>query len=206
MIYDFHFHVLFGIDDGATDEATSIQMLKRSAEQGVDTVLLTSHCYPVHTEDIDRFIKKRDSLYSKLCEVPDIPKLVRGCEVHLTQDLTSLSNLRKLCIDGTDYILLEMPSSLWSDRTIDYVYKLNLIGITPVIAHDERNMNQKAELRNALYDLNVLIQINAPSLFMISYKKEIERMMRLGLAHVIGTDMHNMETRKPCMDKAKKKI
>lgn len=206
MIYDFHSHVLFGIDDGAKDEPTSVQMLKKSAEQGVDTVLLTSHCYPMNSEDINRYIKRRDDIYRKLCEIPEIPKLIRGCEVHLTQALTSFPDIHKLCIEGTDYMLLEMPNSLWTDRTIDNVYKLNLIGITPVIAHDERNMNQKAEFRNALYDLDVLIQINAPSLFMVSYTKEIDKMMKRGLVHVIGTDMHNLKSRKPCMDKAKKKI
>ena len=40
----------------------------------------------------------------------------------------------------------------------------------------------------------------------MSYKKEIDKLMRIGIVHVIGTDMHNTSTRKPCMDKAEKRI
>lgn len=206
MYCDFHSHVLFGIDDGAKDKSMSLAMLKKSKDDGVDTVLLTSHCYPRSSRDIDRYLAKREAAYNELCEIADLPSLRKACEVHVTQDITKFSNIRKLCIENTNYMLLEMPHTPWTDKTIDTVYKLNLMGITPIIAHDERNMHQKRELRNTLYDLDVLIQINAPSLFMFSYRKQIDKMMKLGLVHVIGTDMHNLTSRKPCLARAQKRI
>ncbi len=206
MICDFHSHALFNIDDGARDIAMSIEMLKKSKDMGVTDVLVTSHCYPNSSKDVAKFLEKREAAYSALEATEGIPHLHKGCEVHLTGDITRFSRIKELCIENTRYMLLEMPRTPWTDNTIDVVYKLNLMGITPVIAHDERNMYQKKEIRNALYDLNVLLQINAPSLFMFSYKKEIDRMMKLGLVHVIGTDMHNTTSRKPCMDKAEKRI
>ncbi len=206
MLCDFHSHVLFGIDDGAKDKKMSVAMLDKAKSDGVDTVLLTSHCYPRTFGDIDLFIENRDSAYNALTDVSGLPKLVKACEVHVARDITKFSNIRKLCIENTNYMLLEMPHTAWTDKTIDIVYKLTLMGITPIIAHDERNMHQKQELRNSLYDLDVLIQINAPSLFMFTYRKQIDKMMRLGLVHVIGTDMHNLTSRKPCMKKAQKRI
>lgn len=206
MLCDFHSHVLYGVDDGANDIKTSIAMLKKSKEHGVDTVVLTSHCYPRSLRDIDKFLMKREGVYTKLSQISDLPQLYKGCEVHLTGDISRLSSIKKLCIENTNYMLLEMPHTSWTDKTIEYVYKLNLIGITPIIAHDERNMHQRSELRNTLYDLNVLIQINAPSLMKFTYRKQIDKMMRIGVAHVIGSDMHNMIKRKPCMDKAEKII
>lgn len=206
MVYDFHSHALFGIDDGAKDMDMSLGMLKASKNMGVETVLLTSHCYPYSSKDIEKYIEKREESYNQLACNKDIPRLVKGCEVHLTGDISRFGNLRKLCIENTDYMLLEMPHTPWNDKLIEVVYKLTLMGIRPIIAHDERNMHQKQELRNALYELDVLIQINAPSLFMFSYRKEIDKMLKLGLGHVIGTDMHNLTSRKPCFDKAKKKI
>ncbi len=206
MLCDFHSHVLFGIDDGAKDKKMSVAMLEKAKSDGVDAVLLTSHCYPRSFMDIDLYIEKRDSAYNELVDVKGLPKLFKACEVHVARDIAKFPNIRKLCIENTNYMLLEMPHTPWTDKTIDTVYKLNLMGITPIIAHDERNMHQKKELRNSLYDLDVLIQINAPSLFMFTYRKQIDKMMRLGLVHVIGTDMHNLTSRKPCMKKAQKRI
>ncbi len=206
MVYDFHSHALFGIDDGAKNIEMSVEMLKASKNMGVEAVLLTSHCYPCSSGDIDKYLEKREKSYNQLVLAEGIPKLVKGCEVHLTGDISKFKNLRKLCIEDTDYMLLEMPHTPWNDKLIEVVYKLTLMGIRPIIAHDERNMHQKQELRNALYDLDVLIQINAPSLFMFSHRKEIDKMLKLGLGHVLGTDMHNLSSRKPCLDKAKKKI
>ena len=220
MIYDFHSHALFGIDDGAKDIEMSKKMLFTSKEMGVDCVLLTPHLHPYSQKDVDEFIEKRDNLYDELSKESSLPKLIKACELQLTCDLTKFSRLDELCINNTKYLLLEMPYTPWSDRTIENAYRLTLKGYIPIIAHDERNVSQNPELRNALYDLNVLIQINASS-FLPSqhkrglkrasvvtapYKHEIERMMRFGLVHVIGTDMHNMTTRKPCMDEALKRI
>ena len=206
MICDFHSHALFNIDDGAKDLAMSTAMLRKAKETGVTDVILTPHCYPYSSKDIDRYFDKRQYAYDKLKDIDDIPKLHIGCELHLTGDLTRFRNLKKLCIEDTHYLLLEMPRTPWNDNTIEIVYKLTLMGITPVIAHDERNAHQKKEFRNALYDLDVLIQINAPSLFMHSMRKEIDRMLKLGVGHVLGSDMHNLTSRKPCFDKAKKLI
>lgn len=206
MVCDFHSHALFGIDDGAKDIEMSTEMLRKSKSMGVDTVILTSHCYPRSEEDIEKYLNRYDERYEALSSVDDIPRLIRACEVNITRDLSRFSNIKKLCIENTDYMLLEMPHTPWTDKTVEVVYKLILMGIKPIIAHDERNMEQKPEHRYALYDLDVLIQINAPSLFMHMYKKEIDRMMKLGLVHVLGTDMHNLKTRKPCFDVAEKRI
>lgn len=206
MICDFHSHALFAIDDGAKDKAMSIQMLRQSAEQGVDTVLLTPHCYPNSSADIEELLAKRDIVCNEICNTEGIPELKLGCEVHMTQDLTHFRNIKKLCIENTNYMLLEMPRTLWTDETIDDVYKLTLTGIIPIIAHDERNAHQSEILHNALYDLNVLIQVNAQTFISSSSKKTVDNMLKLGLVHVIGTDMHNVTSRKPCMEQARKKI
>lgn len=215
MIVDFHSHLFNKIDDGAKCMADTTNMLRKSYHMGVDGVLFTSHCYPVSAEDVDRFLKKREYQMGyfryepRLDDPPfiEMPKFFfRGCEVHLTGDISRIPNIKELCIEDTDYMLLEMPMKMWTDETVENVYKLTLMGIKPVIAHEERNMHQRQNLRNALYDLDVLIQINAPSLSMKEYKKDIDRLFAMGMAHVIGTDMHNLTSRPPCMDTARKII
>ena len=206
MVCDFHSHALPKIDDGAKSLDMSIEMLKKSKEQGVTDVILTPHCYPYSQRDITDFLVKRKRAYDMLHTISDIPNLHMGCELHLTGDVTNYFDLKELCIENTNYLLLEMPTTPWNDNTIEFAYKLTLMGITPVIAHDERNFHQKQELRNLLYDLDVLIQINAPSLSMHSMRKEVDKMLKLGMGHVIGSDMHNLTSRKPCFDIAQKQI
>lgn len=208
MDVDFHCHVLNGMDDGAKDMATSSNMLRKAYDTGVEAIVFTSHCYPTSAKDVERFITKRTKQLEffrfDFIETPKFYK--RGCEVHLTGDISQIPNIRQLCIEDTDYMLLEMPMKMWTDETIENVYKLTLLGIKPIIAHDERNMHQRMELRNALYDLDVLIQVNAPSFMMREYKKELDRLFAIGMAHVIGTDMHNLTSRPPCFDKARRII
>ena len=211
MITDFHSHIMPAFDDGAKDVEMSIAMLEKSYEQGVRTVVSTSHCYPASGNDIDRFIEKRQEAYDQLMEAVDrggvkLPRLIPAAEVHLSCDLARLRGIERLCIGNTAYMLVEMPASMWTDDTIDLVYKLSISGIKPIIAHTERNLAQNDEMLNALYMLDVLFQVNAESFAMPVYKKFIGNMMKNKLIHIVGTDMHNLTTRPPDMDKAKKAI
>ena len=208
---DFHSHILPGIDDGAKDCEMSVEMLDMSIKKGVKRIVLTPHCYPLSSKDINKFIEQREkALYEfKNAAVEKniiLPELVAGCEVHLSSDISKMRAVEKLCIENTKYMLLEMPSSPWNDSVIDSVYKLSLLGITPIIAHDERNLIQKEEIRNSLYNLDVLIQINASSFGVPQLKKYIDSMFRQGMLHIIGSDMHNCQSRPTEMDKAKKYI
>ena len=209
MIIDFHSHIMPSFGDGAADEATAIEMLKKSLAQGVDTVVSTSHCYPMSGHDIDSFIYGRNDAYERLkaaAKGEELPKIVPGCEVHLTCDLTKLRGIRDLCVQGTSYIMIEMPVRKWTDEMIDNVYKLSISGMKPVIVHDERNMGQTKEMLDALHMLDVLIQINAESFAMPAYRRYIDGLMKNKLVHLVGTDMHNLTSRAPNMERARRSI
>lgn len=211
MTTDFHSHILPSFDDGADNESVALKMIETSVKMGVSDIVSTSHCYPLSESDIEEFLEQRSKSYEQLKNaakdtVIELPRIHLGCEVHLTCDLMNFKNIKKLCIDGTDYMLLEMPSSMWRDEVIDNVYKLTINGIKPIIAHAERNIGQRDELLNNLYSLDVLIQINASSFGIPHLKKFIDRMFASELIHVVGTDMHNMSSRKPNLDRAEKYI
>ena len=98
MITDFHSHIMPSFDDGAKDVEMSIEMLVKSLDQGVDTVISTSHCYPTSGRDIDKFIDGRRAAYAGLMEAVSergirIPELVAGAEVHFSCDLTRLRGI-----------------------------------------------------------------------------------------------------------------
>ena len=89
MRIDFHSHIMPAFDDGAKDAKMSIAMLQKSMDQGVETVVSTSHCYPMSGRDITEFTDKRQTAYNVLMEAvkadnAEIPKLVPAAEVHLS--------------------------------------------------------------------------------------------------------------------------
>jgi protein-tyrosine phosphatase len=189
----------------------SLKMLDMSINKGVNRIVFTPHCYSLSSKDINKFIEQREKSLNEFKKAAEekkiiLPDFVSGCEVHLSFDISKMRAVEKLCIENTKYILLEMPSSPWNDAVIDSVYNLSLLGITPIIAHDERNLIQKEEIRNALYNLDVLIQVNASSFGNPRMKKYIDSMFRKGMLHIIGSDMHNCDSRPNQMDKAKKYI
>lgn len=211
MNIDFHSHIMPEFDDGAQNCDMALKMIEESEKQGVGCIVSTSHCYPYSGEDIEEFLSERNKAYDRLNDYAKktgarLPRICLGAEVHLTCDLTKLPDIDKLCIENTKYMLIEMPSSPWSDKVVDCVYKLSISGIKPIIAHMERNFDQNQELIESLLELDVLIQINASSFGISHFKKYFDRMFAGALIHVIGTDMHNLTTRKPDMAKAQKYI
>lgn len=211
MIFDFHSHFLPFIDDGPKDMEISLKMLGESMRMGVTDIVSTSHCYAYSSAEAEELLKKRDEAIESVKNAAkerglSIPNIYKGTEVHLTCDISQMRAVHRLCIEGTNYMLLEMPSSKWNDAVVESVYKLSTIGITPIIAHMERNLIQSEDLLNQLYSLDLLIQINAESFGMASVKKYIDTMMKNKMIHIIGTDMHNLENRKPNIDKAQKYI
>lgn len=208
MIVDFHSHILPEFDDGAKDIKMSLEMLELSRNMGVECVLATSHCYPHSSSGVEQYLEKREKSHKKLAEnlTEDRPCIRLGTEVHLSTDLSKIRNIKKLCIDGTNYMLVEMPASPWNESIVECIYKLTLMGIIPIIAHAERNLDQKQDLLDMLYSFDVLIQINAESFGVHQFKGFIDKMMRNAMIHIVGTDMHNTKHRPPNMNKAYKYI
>lgn len=208
---DLHSHILPEFDDGAKSVEESLEMLRESKRQGVDKIVSTSHCYPKREGSIRGFLNDRAEALAWLKEEiaksgEDLPEIYAGCELNICRDFTEDDGLKELCIEGTDYLLLEMPYEPWSESVIEVVYKTTLKGIRPVMAHIDRFLYQKPEMLNALFELDVLYQVNAEAFMDRHMIKQVEGLFDAGRANFIGTDMHNLGSRKPCMGEARERI
>lgn len=197
---DCHSHFLADMDDGAKSLQISGYMLASALEQGVDDIISTSHCYPHSEDDINHFIEKREKALDAVSDF-DAPKIHKGCEVHLTCDLSEFSNIKRLCIGDTDFMLLEMPYDRWNPRATDWVYSLTLKGIKPVLAHIERFFENE-DMFDELFSIGVYCQVNADSFLEPSMKKHIKYLLKNNAIHVIGSDCHSMGTRKSRIGRA----
>ena len=205
---DAHSHILPRFDDGAKDLDTSLAMLKESYKQGIGTVISTSHCYPKCEEDIAEFVGRRERRLRELEQAyaqnggEGLPKIVAGCELNLMTDVSRFSNLDKLCVAGTNYILLEMPYTKWNETLFDIIYKVKISGLEPVMAHIDRFLYQDRAMLNALFELDVYYQVNAEAFLDKKSRRQVAELMENGTIHVLGSDMHNMSSRPPQLGKA----
>lgn len=209
---DFHSHILPGIDDGSKNVEESIGMLQAEWEQGISQVVATPHFYPQH-DQLSCFLVRREraaqQLGEKTADIPQLPKIHIGAEVHFFPGISDCDELPLLTIDNGKYILIEMPHSSWSDEMyhqLDQIYIRQ--NIHPIIAHVDRYRKdfRTGKTLQRLAELPVLVQANAEFFLDKRTQKTAINMLREGKIHLLGSDCHNLISRKPNLEAALKII
>ena len=135
---DLHSHVLYGLDDGAPDEATAIAML-----DGLRTLGISEQCVTPHQKS-GQYLPSRDAIEGALVALervrkPDHPTLRLGAE-SMWDDVF----VKRIASDevpryrGTSAFLVEIPPPIMPPGMIDQLFKLRLRRMVPVLAHPER--------------------------------------------------------------------
>ncbi len=208
---DFHSHILPDIDDGSASVEESLEMLRVAKKNGVDIVVLTPHCYYADDRDIREFIRNRNERYRILkaavseCGEP-LPELRLGCELHLNRRHEDSAFLNELAIEGTDYIMLEMPMRKWEPGIYDTIYSITLKGLKPIMAHIDRYMAEHQKNFPDLFSLDLVYQVNCDSFLMPGIRKQMPMLFERGAIHILGSDMHNLTNRTNNMAECKKRI
>ena len=197
MKIDFHSHILPQIDDGSRSIEESVELLDMMAEDGVDIVCATPHYYS-HKRSIDEFIERRNAAYEKLKPhlKPEHPKILLGAEVLYNHSLIHCDDIGKLCLEGTDYLLWEMPySQITSGIVSDTEELAGSTNIKLMIAHIERYLHFTSykEL-SALMQLDVIGQINSKSMTSFSSRRMCKKLISDGFVYVLGTDYHRTDS------------
>jgi protein-tyrosine phosphatase len=196
MKIDFHSHILPGIDDGSKNIEESVKLLDKMAEDGVDIVIATPHFY-CSKISIHRFLDRRNAAFEQLKPhlKPEHPRILLGAEVLYSSALVGKDALTRLAIQGTDFMLLEMPYKKLTPSIIDDVDKIaNDRDVKLIIAHIERYLQfTDAKSLGELMELNVLGQINAQSLTHFRTRSQCFKLVKKGYVHLLGTDIHRIE-------------
>lgn len=198
---DFHTHILPGVDDGSKNLEESLQLLQMEQQQGIDIVVLTPHYYSGQNSP-EAFFHRRQEAWAFLRGAwqQGMPRLLLGAEVEFFDGITTLSNLQDFCIRRTSLLLLEMPFSSWGERTIRTVEELNGTGgIQIVLAHIERYLSFQGNARalKRLRQGGILMQVNASFFEGWLSKRKALSMLDKGMVQFIGSDCHNLSSRKP---------
>ncbi len=191
---DFHTHILHCIDDGSESIEASVNMLEKAYRRGTDVAVLTSHCYPHENDTVKQFVEYRNQRFAELqraCVGRSVPELRLGAEVNVCSPFAEFKDLDKLCIEGTDYMLVEMPAVPWSDWMIETVYNLKLKGFNPIMAHIDRYINFPKRMLDAIQEFNPVYQVNAEAFLTSFGRKMVLEFFKRGMIHILGSDVHN---------------
>lgn len=207
---DTHSHILFGLDDGAGDISQSLAFMRMAASEGVKTVFATPHtCDGVFNCTKDQVLCALDELNSALGEQGIDTRLLPGAEVRVNHDLVTeydKGNLLTLNNAGS-YLLIELPAMFMVPAIVMMIRQLRDRGVTPIIAHAERNpmIMTKPEITAEFIYNGAAIQMTAGSLlgdFGRFSMKAAKKLVSMNQVFCVGSDIH--PARKYRMADAKK--
>ena len=210
--FDFHSHILPGIDDGSSSVEESVAMLRMESEQGIDCVVATPHFYPNY-DSPERFLARRQRALEKLQEAcagnTGLPEVKVGAEVYFYSGISDSDVITELTIAGKKCILIEMPAAPWTESMYRELEKITIKqGLTPVIAHIDRYIGpfRTCGIPERLAEMPVIVQANAEFFLRRSTSAMALRMLREGRIHLLGSDAHNLKDRSPNLGEAMRKI
>lgn len=208
MITDFHSHILPGIDDGSASLEMSIAMLQKMAKQGITRVVATPHFY-AHRDTPNRFLLRRAKaealLRQEMSKHTDLPELIVGAEVYYFPGMSNSSMLPALAISGTDYILVEMHDSPWSESMYRELENIRIRqGLTPIIAHVDRYITpfKQHGIPERLRSMEIGVQANASFFLHWQTRRLALALLQEDYIHLLGSDCHDLKRRSPNLDEA----
>ena len=207
-VTDFHSHILPGIDDGSASVEESIAMLRMEAEQGIGHVVATPHFY-ANYDTPERFLRRRAEaeslLRQELLKHPELPRISVGAEVYFFSGISDSDMLNRLTIGEKRCILIEMPHAPWTTsmyRELEGIWVKQ--GLMPIIAHIDRYIGpfRTFGIPERLAELPVMVQANAEFFLERRTSRMALRMLREDRIQLLGSDCHNLRSRKPNLGEA----
>ena len=201
-VVDIHSHILPGLDDGSPDMRTSVAMARLAASAGITTMIGTPHWIEDEHETDAAVVRQtvRDlqaELNSKAIPLTVLP----GNEALICPDLPDRlkkGDVLTLADKGT-HLLLELPYEDLPTYVDDVIFKLQLTGVTPVLAHVERYTYVRSDwhLLERWVQRGCLAQVNASTLSGPRRDDTAQDWVDRGLIACTATDAHDVHHRGP---------
>ncbi len=206
---DLHTHILPGVDDGASDLPTALEMARMAVADGIQVMACTPHFMPGMYDNEATDIRNRVYNLSQHLADAGIPlQLVVGSDAHIRPDfLDCLREGKILRLNDSRYVLFEPPHNIAPKRLEDLLFNIVATGYVPVLTHPERLkwIESQFSVFETLVKIGVWMQITAGSLtgrFGARPKYWAEKMLAQGMVHILATDAHNTKSRPPVLSEA----
>lgn len=194
---DMHSHILPGIDDGAPDIDTSLNLIRAMKEMGYKSLVATPHVmtdlYP-NTRDI--ILRKRDEVRDVVEKTNIGIHVDAAAEYLIDETFEALYHKEPLLTLPGGYVLIEMSFHFAYPNFHKIVFDLQMKGYKPILAHPERyRYFQGTDELEEIKSFGCLLQSNLLSITGY-YGKPIQdqtnRLLTKGLVDFLGTDLHHV--------------
>ena len=199
---DLHSHFLPGVDDGAEDMSITVAMLKEAEKAGITHLLATPHINENSLPSVQKHIQDtfRKVQLRKESEGINIDLSLAG-EVHFDGHFLEWTQVEWLQVGNRKkYLIFELPMQGLPLKVEDAIFQLGLKGITPVLAHPERNLVLQRDIRKVQkwIEQGCIMQLNAGSVlghFGSSTREFAFQLLEQGSIHIACSDAHNVQRR-----------
>lgn len=211
---DIHHHLAYGVDDGPKNFREMQKMIKHAAREGIGTIIATPHVTPgVRRFHSDEYRKALADARAYCSEKGIELEILEGCEILYTDQTPRLLEEGQIpTLAGTDFVLVEFSPDVRYSRLREALDRIVCKGYRPVIAHTERYRcltNWPPRARKLKRELDVFFQVNCSSIVKSKgwlVRRFLRIMLEEHLIDALGTDAHNMSSRKANMRAAWKAL
>jgi protein-tyrosine phosphatase len=202
---DIHCHILPAVDDGAGSLEDALSMARIAVADGIRRVVATPHQFDWDCQALSAGVRE---LQRHMEASGILLDLAHGVELRVSPDLMQRTGEERGCtLNGSRYILLELPLADYPLYTDEVVFSLQLRGLVPILAHPERNLAIQAapDLMANLGERGVLGQMTGSSLLDGAdrhTRTTAENLLVRGLVQVLATDAHDAHHRAPRLSPA----
>lgn len=228
---DVHAHILPGLDDGSSSMLQTANMLRQADEEGIRVIVATPH-FGIRNpgfklSEAEKVLAATQKLAD---EITPGMKLLLGNELYYTDGVVeSLKRKEARTLGGSSYALVEFSTTDSYERICKCIREFTWNGYIPLIAHLERCrcIEGNVDAVKNLVKQGAVVQINCRSFmhginignktgetglfrrkktggrFVLEEKsKWVRRLLEEGLVHIIASDCHDDESRRPVFRRA----
>ena len=194
---DLHSHLLPGIDDGARSVGHSLALIEMLQNLGFHTLITTPHVMAEMFVNNPEIIKhKHNEVLAALKEKESGIQLHAAAEYLMDEGFGDKIDSNKLLTLPGKRVLVEMSFFAAPPMLEDYLFRLQTKGYHPVLAHPERYLFLKGDLKKhrELKDRGCEFQLNLLSLGGYYGKPTREsgyQLLEAGMIDFLATDLHH---------------
>ena len=210
---DLHSHLLPGIDDGAPDLATALQLARIAVDDGITHMVCTPHIHPGRYDNTVESIQQALTELQQGLAAQQIDLIVSAAaEVRFGMELMVAVKQNNIPFLGEwqsqPVLLLEFPHGeipFGAERLTAWLLQQ---GIKPMIAHPERNkglLRSPAKLQPFI-EQGCLLQVTAGAVagrFGGAAQELAQTLLKEELVTILASDAHNIEHRPPILSQGR---
>lgn len=193
---DIHCHILPGIDDGSPDVSTSVELVERMQNWGIERIIASPHItFGTFENNRETIGAAMDELQQQLSAKGN-PLILSHSAENRIDDLFMKNFTEGTLITLPGNRVLVENSFIQEPWNLDQLlFDLQVKGFRPILVHPERYSYYygKKERYTAIHNGGTAFQINLLSLaghYGKNEKRFAEYLIETGMVDYIGTDLH----------------